>query len=141
MVRCVFLLSVVDSQYQKQLLRDSVSGKQWRSKDGKRKITDREMVDLSSQLQGWTKSVYTFGCAFIHLSSFHDYANRDPLDSLTPEDRRSLAYYLAYYHGFKMDQATRFRDIEIVFPAVFEKISANLECCIKDLEDGTSLGS
>lgn len=140
MVRCIFLLSA-DSQYRKQLLHESVNGNPWRTKDGKRRVTDKEMVDMSNQLHGWAQNVYAFGCAVIHLSSFHDYANRDPLDSLTSGDRRDIAHYLRHYHGFELSPATRFRDIEVVLPGVFEKISANLECYVKDLEAGSGLKS
>jgi hypothetical protein len=141
MVRCIFLLSVADSQYRERLLHDSVTGKPWPTKDGKRKITDRDMVDLSSALHGWTQNVYAFGCGFIHLSAFHDYSDRDPFDSLSMEDRRDIAGYLSYYHGVTVNPATKFRDIEFVLPAVFEKISANLECYVKDLEAGSDLSA
>jgi hypothetical protein len=67
MVRCILLLSVTDRQYRGQLLHDSVIGNPWRTKDGKRKVADRNMVDLSSRLHGWTQNVYAFGCGFIHL--------------------------------------------------------------------------
>jgi hypothetical protein len=45
------------------------------------------MVDLAQILQGWTRSVYKFGCAFIHLSSLHDYNERDPLSQLPAEEK------------------------------------------------------
>ena len=77
--------------------------------DGKRKVTDRDMVDLSCGIHGWTKNVYAFGCGFIHLSAFHDYSDRDPLDSLTPEDRRDIAHNLNYYHGVAMDHTTKLK--------------------------------
>jgi hypothetical protein len=139
MIRCIFLLSVADKQYRERLLRESVMGKTWRTKEGKRKITDRDMVELSSSLHGWTKSVYAFGCGFIHLSAFHDYPDRDPFDSLPVEARRDIAAHLRYYHGVIVDETTKLRDIEFVLPAVFEKISANLECYVKDLEAGSDL--
>jgi hypothetical protein len=138
MVRCIFLLSVTDRQYRQRLLEDSVSGKSWRTEDGKRKVTDREMVDLSGKLHGWTQNVYAFGCGFIHLSAFHD-PNRDPFDSLTPENRKVIAHYLRYYHGVTIDRTTTFREIEMVLPAVFDKISSNLECCIRDIEADSGL--
>ena len=53
-----------------------------------RVITDKEMVELAQELQGWTESVYKFGCAFIHLSGLHDYNSRDPL-SLVSEIGRA----------------------------------------------------
>jgi hypothetical protein len=39
-------------------------------------MTDREMIVIAHELQGWTQSVYKFGCAFIHLSSLHDYTTQ-----------------------------------------------------------------
>jgi hypothetical protein len=51
------------------------------------------MVDLAARLHGWTQNVYAFGCGFIHLSAFHDYADRDPFDLLTPDDRKIIGHY------------------------------------------------
>jgi hypothetical protein len=68
MVRCIFLLSVSDRHYRNRLIADAVNGRQWRAQDGKGKLTDRDMVELSSKLHGWTRNVYAFGCGFIHLS-------------------------------------------------------------------------
>ena len=139
MVRCIFLLSVADRRYRERLIHDSVVGKPWRSKDGKSTITDRKMVDLSSKLHGWAGNVYAFGCAFIHLSSFHDYSVRDPLGSLTPHDHENISRYLHEYHGIVINGNTKFLDIEFALPAVFEKISANLECYVRDLEADSDL--
>jgi hypothetical protein len=133
MVRCIFLLSVADRRYRKRLLEDSVSGRPWRTEDGKRKVTDRDMVDLSSKLHGWTRNVYAFGCGFIHLSAFHDYPDRDPFDSLTPQDRKDIGHYLSHYHGVTIEATTKLYDIEWVLPRVFDKISSNLECYIRIL--------
>jgi hypothetical protein len=103
------------------------------------KVTGRNMLDLSSRLHGRTKNLCSFGCGFIHLSAFHDYSDRDPLDSLTPDDRRDIAYYLHHYHGVSMTEGTNLRGIEHVLPAVFDKISGNLECYVRDLEGGLGL--
>jgi hypothetical protein len=97
------------------------------------------MVELSTKLHGWTRNVYAFGCGFIHLSAFHDYPNKDPFDSLTPQERNDIAQYLRSYHGVSMDSVTTFCDIERVLPAVFEKISDNLECYVKALEEDSDL--
>jgi hypothetical protein len=139
MVRCMYILSVTEQPYREKLIHASVNGIAWRTKDDKCKVTDRDMVDLSSKLHGWAKSVYAFGCGFIHLSSFHDYSDRDPFDSIAPEERRDIARHLNYYHGVPMDRDVRLRDIEPVLPAVFEKISANLECYVKSIEMGGDL--
>lgn len=134
MVRCIFLLSIHDRRYRNLLIEDAVQGRPWRSKDGKRKVTDRDMVDLSTKLHGWAQNVYAFGCSFIHLSAFHDHTDRDPLVLLTPEDRKNVADYLKSYHGITVDSTTAFSDITPLLPAVFDKIAGTLECYVKDLE-------
>lgn len=65
--------------------------------------------------------------------------DKDPLDSLTPQERNDIGQYLRSYHGFAMDSATTFRDIERVLPGVFEKISGTLECYVKALEEDSDL--
>ena len=124
MVRCIFLLSDLPTSGIENYDPDSVSGNVWRTQDGKRKITDRDMVNLSSSLHGWTQNVYTFGCGFIHLSAYHDYAERDPFDSLTREDRRDIAGYFKYYHGVTMNNNTKLHDIEHVLPGFLIKFQA-----------------
>ena len=136
MVRCAFLLSVTDKHYREQLLHDSVIGNPWRKRDGKGRITDREMIDLASRWNGWVGSVYKFGCGCIHLSAFHDYSDRDPFDLLSPEDRHDVEHYLHSYHGVVMTPSTRLDDIKPVLPKVFKKISDNLEGYVKELEGG-----
>jgi hypothetical protein len=82
MVRVVYLLTIPDMILRDELIKASVEGNQWElttTKGKKRRVTDKEMVELANHLQGWTRSVYRFGCAFIHLSNFHDYQDRDPM--------------------------------------------------------------
>jgi hypothetical protein len=138
MVRCIYLLLVKDRSLRSRLIHQSLNGLPWTNQNGKR-VTDKEMVALSNELQNWTKNVYKFGCAFIHLSGFYDSSGRDPLDSLTEDERNEIARHLRYYHGFHMDSQTRFRDIEGVLPRVLEKISSNLECYVRDLENDSDL--
>lgn len=62
-----------------------------------KKVTDREMVELSSELFEWTRSVYKYGCAFIHLSGLHGETN--PLSKIDTMDRRDLLEHMRRYHG------------------------------------------
>jgi len=133
MIRCIYLLSVKDRQRRDQLIAQFLNGQRWL-------VTDAKMVKLSNKLQGWTRSVYEFGCAFIHLSKYHD-PTQDPFDSLSPQERNEIAHHLAYYHGFHMDAGTSFRKIDPILPGVFEKIAGNLECYVRDLENGLELKS
>jgi hypothetical protein len=134
LVRVVFLLAQQDRSYRQQLVRALVDGGKWTAKGSKRRITDREMVDLTNRLHGWTKSVYEFGCAFVHLSSLHDYRSRDPLTQISAEERRAIIRHLRYYHGGPAAEAATFTDIVPLLPRVFEKIADNLECYVSSLE-------
>jgi hypothetical protein len=140
LVRVIFLLSQTDRSYRNALIADSVGGRPWTKKGRKGRITDREMVDLSKNLFNWAKNVYEFGCAFIHLSSFHDYAHRDPLESIPADERATIASYLNYYHLVHLGPDVTFSEILPLLPNVFKKIRDNLECYLKDLEKDGDLG-
>lgn len=139
MVRVVYLLSIQDMDYRDALIKASVEGKQWTAKGNKKKITDKEMVDLANELQGWTKSVYKFGCAFIHLSGFHDYKDRDPMELISDEDKSAILEHMRGYHGGPLEENPKMVDLSPYFPMVFNKIADNLECYIKYLEEKKTL--
>lgn len=134
MIRVIFLLTIRDKMYRKELVKKSIEGRQWTAKDTEKKVTDRDMVDISNRLHGWTRSVYKFGCAFVHLSSFHDYRDREPMDMISPEEKEDIVYYLRYYHGGPVTDDPGFNDLIPFLPHVFDKISSNLEAYLCDLE-------
>lgn len=134
MVRVIFLLSIVDKPYRHQLIDASVNGEKWTAKGKKACVTDREMVELAETLQGWTHSVYKFGCAFIHLSSFHDYEHRDPFVALPVDEKAAILNHLRNYHGGPASGDPSFEDLLPYLPMVFEKVADNLECYLKQLE-------
>lgn len=139
MVRVIYLLSISDCRRRSELIEAAVQGQEWaRAKDGKR-VTDREMVDLANRLQHWTQSVYRFGCGFIHLSSFHDYRERDPLDMISEDERKAILEHMRYYHGGPTGNKPSFQDIIPFLPSVFEKIASNLECYVKMIEEDKDL--
>lgn len=100
------------------------------------RITDAAMVALADRLHGWTQRVYKFGCAFIHLSTAHDFQNRDPFLDLSASERREIIEHISYYHFIRLTESFGFADIVPVLPQVFEKIRANLECELAGLETG-----
>lgn len=97
------------------------------------------MVDLTDTLHGWTKSVYAFGCAFIHLSNLHDYQVRDPLGQITETERKAILDHLRYYHGGPHGASPGFADVVPYLPMVFTKIADNLECYVKQVEQDGEL--
>ena len=97
-----------------------------------KKVTDREMLELASHLMGWTKSVYKFGCAFIHLSSLHGESN--PLSKLSNEDRIDVLTHMRHYHGGPTSNTPSFEEFCVYLPDVLKKISDNLGCYVEHLE-------
>nr|WP_316656416.1 hypothetical protein [uncultured Gellertiella sp.] len=132
MVRVIYLLSLpIDRRL--ALVSASVEGERWRRENSRGTITDKEMVDLAQKLNGWTQSVYKFGCAFIHLSALHDYENRDPIGLLPANERDDLIEHCRQYHKGPTQEAPTFRDFVPYLPAVLKKISDNLNCYLETL--------
>jgi hypothetical protein len=139
MIRVIYLLSISDMAYRDELIKASVEGRKWKEKDSNKPITDRKMVDLANKLQGWTESVYRFGCGFIHLSNFHDYKERDPMDIISVEEKESILEHMRCYHGGPLEVDPKFEDLFFYLPMVFRKIADNLECYVGHLESGKTL--
>jgi hypothetical protein len=136
MVRVIHLLSIDDLTYRRQLISDSVNGRAWTASDKKSPITNRDIDELTQKLQGWTRSVFKFGHAFIYLSPYHDLKNRDALwagHSLSEKDEL-LAHLRAYHGGPDMPNST-LSDIYPYLPRVFDEISNTLESKLERLED------
>lgn len=93
------------------------------------------MVDLANNLNGWTQSVYRFGCAFIHLSNFHDYQTEDPFQSLTDMEKDAIIHQMKYYHSANLNRESSLSKIIFFLPNIMDKISSNFECEIKSLEE------
>lgn len=134
MIRTIYLLSIQDRAERQRLIDASVNGAQWTVKGKTARITDKDMAEHAGQFQGWTASVYKFGCAFIHLSDFHDYSDRDPFRNLPDEEREEILRHMRSYHGGPIEDDPSFGDISRYFPAVFDKVSSNLECYLESLE-------
>jgi hypothetical protein len=137
MVRVIYLLEQ-NIDRRNALIDASVLGEKWSRPNSRTSTTDKEMVDLAQSLQGWSRSVYKFGCAFIHLSNLHDYSDRDPLEQLPPEERDDLLTHCRSYHGGPNQDDANFSDLIPYLPRVLEKISANLEFYLSGLDKGSS---
>ena len=141
MVRIIFLLSKDKCEREKYIV-DLLNGERWKvqtSPGKERYVLDKDMIDLAQTLQGWTKSVYKFGCAFIHLSEYHNYFHSDPVLKLSNDELQDIAAHLSWYHGYNQKEELTLEAIKIYIPMIFNKINENLECYIKDLETGRTL--
>ncbi len=137
LIRVVYLLSISDMAARDKLINQTLTNQSWtiETKNGRvKKITERDMVELSSSLIGWTKSVYKFGCSFIHLSGFHNYDATNPLDKLSGEERSDLLNHMRQYHHGPNSNNPSFKEFCVFLPAVLEKISGNLACYLDHLE-------
>lgn len=137
MVRVIYLLTISDLKERKRLINQTLNGEVWTvltDKGKTKKVTDRDMVELSNKLQGWTLSVYKFGCSFIHFSNFHNYSIENPFEFLEPEEQANILVHMRHYHGGPHNNNPSFQELASYFPDVFKKIASNLECYIKDIE-------
>lgn len=128
MVRVIYLLSLSETERNK-LIQKTLSGAKWG-------ITDRDMVNISNHCHGWTESVYKFGCAFIHLSQFHDYLSDDPFSKICPNEANDIKEHLHCYHGFPLNNEINAENLRPYLLRIFNKISGNLECYVENLEKG-----
>lgn len=135
MVRVSYLLTQ-DAERRTALIEASVRGEKWSQPNSRASVTDKEMVDLAQNLQGWKRSVYKFGCAFIHLSNLHDYNDRDSLEQLPFQEREDILGHCRYYHRDPCGNDAKSSDLIPYLPSVLEKNSGNLECYLENIEQG-----
>ena len=141
MIRVIYLLQLADLAERSRLIKSTLRGEKWKVKTPKgkfRDVTDREMVNLSQQLQGWTQSVYRFGCAFVHLSDFHNHHAQNPFQRLTEAEKEDVLSHMRNYHGGPLHDNPSMEELSEYLPRVFDKIADNLKCYVEDLRGETS---
>jgi hypothetical protein len=139
LIRVLYLLSIPDLTERGRLMACTVRGERWSVLTAKNKqaiVTDAMMVEVAEKFEGWARSVYKFGCAFIHLSSFHGYSARNPLDSISADEKADILSHMRNYHGGPASDNPTFHELASYFPRVFEKIKGNLECYLDSLAEG-----
>lgn len=134
LVRAVFLLSK-DLGTRQHFISQTLQNTKWTIPNSKTIITDRNMVNLTDRLHGWTNSVYKLGCAFIHLSPMADYKKSNPFQKLEQNEINDIKQHLHNYHGFQLADSLIMDTVSPYLLRVLDKVSSNLECYIKDLED------
>ncbi|HHH0188727.1 TPA: hypothetical protein ACPZCO_003207 [Yersinia enterocolitica] len=139
MIRVIYLLQITDLQERERLIKSTLQGEKWQvfTPKGKLKnVLDRDMIDISQQLQGWTQSVYRFGCSFIHLSDFHNHQMQNSFQQLTETERQDVLSHMRNYHGGPSNDNPDMKEIAQYLPRILNKISSNLICYVEDLESG-----
>jgi len=138
MVRVVYLLNISEIDKRNLLIQKTLNGDKWTFINHNNKvqnITDRDMVDISNELWGWTQNVYKFGCSFIHLSNFHNYLTEDPFMALSDTQKEDIINQINNYHSANLNLNSSLEEIIPYLPNIMEKITANFECNIRSLEN------
>ncbi len=133
MVHTIYLLSKT-LEDREHFIEQTLNNQRWTLPASATIVTDRRMVELAQNLHGWTKSVYEFGCAFIHLSAMADYAASNPFEQLSAAEVDDIKQHLSRYHDFPMSTSLSMDSIQSYLPKVLDKVSGNLECYIESLE-------
>ena len=116
----------------RQILNSFFDGKRWPN-------TDRNMVENMPSIMGWTKHIYDFCCAFIHLSPYHDWASSCTIPDLTQDKRRSIVKDIksqqnanwGYDPTLAIDENFGFDELVLFAPHIFKKLRSNLLLEIK----------
>jgi hypothetical protein len=130
-IRVIYLGRIADINERERLIQQTLSGEKWTILTPSNKwklVTDKDMVDKANELNGYVHYVYKFGCGFIHLSDFHNYATKNPFDKLGETEKVDVKNYLNQYHHFPIDNELTVESITNYIPDVFKKISSNLAC-------------
>ena len=138
LIRVLFLLSISSIEERNRLMECTINGERWKVPTAKGKesiVTDALMVEVAEKFEGWARSVYRFGCAFIHLSNFHGYTANNPLQTLSVEEKSDILSHMRYYHSGPASDNPTFEEFSSYFPAVFNKIKGNLECYLESLAE------
>ena len=134
LVRAVFLLSK-DLTTRQHFITQTLQNAKWTLPNSRTVVTDRNMVDLTDRLHGWTNSVYKLGCAFIHLSPMADYKNSNPFQQLDQNEIIDIKQHLHNYHGFQLNDDLNMNTVSPYLLRVLDKVSSNLACYIEYLEN------
>tara|TARA_R110002072_G_scaffold287067_1_gene452300 strand:+ start:3692 stop:4261 length:570 start_codon:yes stop_codon:yes gene_type:complete len=130
-IRVMYLGRISDIDERERLIQLTLSGEKWTEltrNNRWKKVTDRDMVDKASELKGYIHYVYKFGCGFIHLSDFHNYATTNPFHNLNETEISDIKEYLNQYHSYPVNQELSVENLRSYIPSVFDKIYSNLTC-------------
>ena len=139
MIRVIYLLQITDLEERQRLIESTMNGDKWKleTNNGKvRYVTDKDMVDIAQRLHGWTKSVYRFGCAFVHLSDFHNHFAENPFQNLSDDERWEILTHMRHYHGGPLHDNPDMKEISEYLPQVFDKVTGNLTYYVAALRNG-----
>ena len=105
-IRIIYLGRLSSVQERERLITLTFNDEKWNTLTINNKIknvTDKDMVDIASEVKGYVQYLYKFGCGFIHLSNYHNYKIENPFDRLNLSEQIDIKFYLHQYHGFPIE--------------------------------------
>ncbi|WP_245133140.1 hypothetical protein [Mucilaginibacter straminoryzae] len=126
MVRVIFLVTLSPAD-RLHYINQTLNNEKWTLAGTRTQITDRQMVDFANTLYGWTRSVYKFGCAFIHLSVMADYNNSNPFLQLSISEQQDIKQHLHNYYQYPLSYNLSVATTGPYLLKVLQKVSSNLE--------------
>ena len=138
-IRIIYLGSDPDLIKRNELIKQLFSGEKW--KINKKNVTDNDMVKKANKFSGYIEYVYKFGCAFIHLSNFHDYKATNPFNNISEVEKEDIKKYLNQYHSFPLDKELNIESIKNYIPKIFEKVSENMHYYFDNILNQTMIDS
>jgi len=139
LMRFCYLESLEDDEEKDLLINQFLDGKRWELEKGF--VTDRKMVEhmTNTLMLGWALHIYDIGCAFVHLSPYHDWAINEPTRNLTIEQRQNIASNVNEHvrcglykkYNKTMKESFDFNDLVEISEDVFCKLKDNLRYELK----------
>jgi len=112
-----------------KLIELAIANKRWSININKIKqyINDEVLQIFSESLDGWERGIYKFGFVFKSLSVNYNYMLRNPINSISEIERRTIHDYIKEYHVSNFRADFNIDDIIPVLPHIFEKLSGKLK--------------
>jgi len=134
-IRLLFLLNSIPSE-RKQFMESSINSQKWyrlNSDNKKEHISDEMLLKFTETLREWDKSIYEFGFSFKSLSNNFNYGSKNPIKSMSEQDREKLHSYITEYHNRDFPDDFTLDDLIPVLPDIIERISTNLQSYMERL--------
>jgi hypothetical protein len=137
LLRVIYLLGVNDYNELADIIGNSFDQRMFgpTKADGEaRRISDKTLIDAAAAQFDWLKTLYDFGCSFIHLTGLHSYQERDPFRMLSPSEREAIAGFVNRYYRATISANSQFTEVAHYLPQIFRKVAENLERLLGDLQ-------
>ena len=131
LIRVCYINSLDSAKEKRDLIEQFLKGQRWQIE--KRLVSDRKMVThvVNNLGLGWAEHIYDIGCAFIHLSPYHDWGSLLPTENLTQKQREEIVKHVEWNQKIKIKLTFGFEELVQIAPGVLEKLRNTLQYELK----------